>query len=309
MSSKFLLYKLLDENLMKEAGIYLSLPKLSYADVLNDEKTIELDDSYSYKINEYDSIWSPTENELQLTQSISIKHPSKLFGLEGVTAQENTLAIAVKIHSRTSNFTENLILKKFGMKDSNIEFDFEEVFEPNSLRGTIFFEYYLIVHELHNTSLFQADEIGMQLSSEPLLAYSVSVDGDGSEFPIEEFHDPESGLWRIWMDWVDVYSDSFDSSNIRILINSAHPLYDRLYTNTNKMNQYTLNNIIVSSIILVIQKAIIIDQNIIDEDMDAEPNSIAKAIWYWVSTFNIQIDSLEAISNSAHANLDPFSKE
>src|SRR5699024_12047701 len=68
---------LLDENLMKEAGIYLSLPKLSYADVLNDEKTIELDDSYSYKINEYDSIWSPTENELQLTQSISIKHPSK----------------------------------------------------------------------------------------------------------------------------------------------------------------------------------------------------------------------------------------
>lgn len=309
MSSAIFLYKQLNETLSERAKFTISPPKLSYSDVVNEEKTIPLNDTSTYNINELDSVWSPTENELYITQDILIDSPQNLFGQDGLTSFKNKLALSVKIYSRSSNFSENIIIESFDSSSDIVNVSFTEEYFPNSLSGTIYFEYYLIVQEVNETLPFQATQPGMQLSSDPLIAYSISVDGDGSEFPIEEMNEPGKGLWRIWMNWVDIFSDNFDSTNVKIILNSAHPLYDRLYKGGNRLNQYVMNEIVISAIILIIQKAIIVEDNDINENMEAEPSSIAQAIWYWISTFNISTDSLESVANSARSSLDAFSEE
>lgn len=309
MSSTISLYKQLTPELINAAKFDVSLPSLAFINSVNDESTIELDDSYNYNINDFSPEWSPIDNNLTLRQQITISNPSVLFGDKGLTADGNKLAISVKIYSRSSNFSRNIMLDSFSSNDKNVVIDYETNFEANSLRGMIFFEFQLITSEINKTLLYQADQVGMQLTATPLIAYSITVDGDGSEFPIEEVHEPGNGLWKVWMNWVDIYSDAFDSTNIKLILNNAHPLYEKLFNSRVRLNNYIMNDIIVSSIVLIIQKAIIVEKNIITEDMDAEPNSIAKAIWYWISTFNIQTDSLESISNSAQDNLGLFREE
>lgn len=309
MSSTIALYKQLTPKLIEAAKFDIALPSLSFVNSLNEESPILIDDSYNYNINEFSPEWSPMDNNLIIRQKITISNPLALFGVNGITSNLNKLAISVKIYSRLSNFSKNIKLKSFSRDDNNVVAEYEEIFEPNSLRGTIYFEFSLITSEINKTLLYQADQVGMQLTSNPLVAYSLTVDGDGSEFPIEEVNEPGKGLWRIWMNWVDIYSDAFDSTNIKLILNNAHPLYERLFNKRNRLNSYVMNDIIVSSIILIIQKAIIVERNQITEDMDAEPNSIAKAIWYWISTFNIQTDSLESISNSAQDSLGLYKEE
>lgn len=309
MSTSIALYKQLTPKLIDEAKFEISLPTLGFINSMNEETTIDLDDSYNYNVNDISPEWSPVENNLTVRQQFIISNPSVLFGEDGLTSELNKLAISVKIYSRLSNFSRNIKLDSFSRDDKHVIIDYEENFNPNSLRGTIFFEFSLITSEVNESLLFQADQVGMQLTSAPLIAYTFNVDGDGSEFPIEENHEPGKGLWKVWMNWIDVYSDSFDSTSVKLILNNAHPLYESLFISNRRINSYLMNDIIVSAMIIIMQKAIIVENNEINEDMDAEPNSIAKAIWYWISTFNIQTDSLESISNSAQDNLGLHKEE
>ena len=111
------------------------------------------------------------------------------------------------------------------------------------------------------------------------------------------------------MNWTDIYEDLFNSNAVRIILNQAHELFGQLMNQRNRINQYLMSDIIMSSMAMVIQEAIIADKNELNEDIEYQPGSIAQVIWYWISTYEVNTESIETISNSLRKNADLFIKE
>ena len=97
---------------------------------------------------------------------------------------------------------------------------------------------------------FQTKLEGVNLNIENLEAFSILVDGDGSVFPIEEVEEVGGPLWKVDFNWTDIESDSFSSSNVKLLLNRAHPIYNYLYNEKHNVNKYLMNEIILSAMVL-----------------------------------------------------------
>lgn len=302
------LFKRLDDILSDRIGLKVEEPKLSYLNSEQEEVDIEIKETglNNFKLNELDSTWSPEVNNLYIEQNFIIKCPDKLFGEEGITSSKNILGLGVHYYSKTSNFQTTKSLGEIRNTDSELVIMFKENFSVSSISGLIFFEFFIYLKTIKESLPFQADLIGMNLSDEPIDTYSILIDGDGSIFPIEEIDEKNEPLWKLVMNWTDVEVDLFDYSNIRLLLNKAHPLFKSLFKENYKVNNYLMNEIMISAMSMIVQKVILIDRENITIDMDATQGSIAQVVWYWISTFELNLNSLEEINESFHKNVDPF---
>ncbi|OOL81470.1 hypothetical protein BWX42_06825 [Dolosigranulum pigrum] len=308
LSKHISLFRQIDSELLKQLKITMERPSLTYEDEQGEEVIIELPQEHEseWLINEYNSMWYPTGHNLQLNQSFMIENVSVLFGKDGVTALENKLGFAVHIFSKTSNFQKTIDITELSATDRQREIEFQTNFKKNSIRGTIFLQYFIYLKEVNSQLPFQANSVGMKLLDESEFGYAIIADGNGSEFPIEEISEDNGPLWRVEMNWTDIYIDLFDRSNVRLLLNKKHELYEKLYGTHYKVDQYLLNEILINAMVMITQKIVLIEGETVDQFEDATPGSIAQAVWYWVTTFDIQLDSLESISTSFHQALDIY---
>lgn len=310
MTGKISLFKKIDDDLFEKAGIQTEIPHFSYTDLEDGEETfINFDEREdSYVLNEMEPEWSPIEHNLTIQQKITIDCPENLFGEDGVTHEDNVLGIAVNYYSKTSNFQRTVKIGTIKNSSDRLTLMFDYTFDENMLRGALFFEYFIYLKEVHHKLPFTSSMIGANLNDEFLDLYSVIIDGRGSEFPIEEIADKGEPLWRVTMNWTDVYEDLFDSSTIRLILNREHPVFDSLVNknNKNRINRYLMNEIIISAMSLIVQKAILIDKEEIESESEFNPGTIAQVIWYWISTYDLKLDSLESISHSFHRGADIF---
>lgn len=308
MQGKLSLFKKLDEDLYEKAEFIVSNPLFSYENYDKEKIYIEdnEDESNTYNINELASSWSPDQHNLNIQQEFKIKKPIYLFGEEGITSKHNVIGFAIHYYSKTSNFQKTREIGQITFEDKEIEFVFNQEFSSSTLRGAVHFDFIIYLKESNKKEPFQTDIIGMTLSNEPIDTYIVLVDGDGSEFPIEEINEKGQALWKLSMNWTDIYTDPFDSSNVRLLLNKAHPLYNFLYNEKHRVNQYLLNEILITAMSMIVQKIVLIDKEEITEDAQDSSGSIAQVVWYWITTFNLNLDSLETISDSFHKKVDPF---
>lgn len=305
---KLSLYKTIDIDLYEIAGIISSHPEFLYYSLQEDAMVnIDFKDSVSeFVINQYDSEWSPIEHNLIIRQRFNISKPYELFGDDGVTNEGNTLGVACHIFSKTSNFQKTIHISEIINSSKPIEIDFEYEFKPNTIGGAIFVEYYIYLKELKIKEPFKAEIIGTNLMDTPLLEFSIICDGSGSEFPIEEINDPTQPLWRVELNWTDIYEDLFNNTSVRLILNQAHPIFKQLMNQRNRINQYLMNDIIINAIAMIIQQAVLIEHNEFNEDMDYQPGTIAQVIWYWMSIYEINLESVDTISNSIRRHADTF---
>lgn len=310
MNGQISLFKRIDDDLSQAAGIQAEIPVFSYTDL---EEGTEVfinfnDHEDSYVLNEAEPEWSPIEHELMIRQKIVIDCPENLFGDIGVTHEDNTLGLAVNYSSRDSNFQKTVSAGEIKNSSEPVTILFHHTFDENMLKGTLFFEYFIYLKEVKNVLPFTSSMIGTNLNENILSSYSIIIDGRGSEFPIEEIADKEEPLWRVTMNWTDIYEDPFDSSTVRLILNREHHVFDSLVNrnNKNRINRYLMNEIIISAMSLIVQKAILIDKEEIDDEMELNPGTVAQVIWYWISTYELNLDSLESISHSFHRGADIF---
>ncbi|EGO9939475.1 hypothetical protein [Enterococcus faecium] len=302
------LIKLIDETMINKIGLTISDPVISYLDENDNIKYLKMPEDFdgNIQMNEIDSSWSPEENNLIIEQDFHIDLPYYLFGEEGVTSQKNKLGLAVHYYSKTSSFQKTEMVGVIEYKDESTTIHFKKTFSAETLRGLIYFEFFVFLKENNKQLPFQAEIVGTDVTRQPLDAYTLLVDGDGSTFPIEEINEKGQPLWKLEMNWIDVFTDMFDYSNLRLLLNKQHPLYESLYVNNRKVNEYLMNEIIISAMSMIVQKVILIDNERINDEMNATPGSIAQAVWYWMSSFNLEVGSLEEINASFHRFADPY---
>lgn len=303
LNNQISLYKKMTIELENLVGIEVLPLKLSYT-FEGEKRKIEIKDleETSISINDYDDLWSPTENELEIDQQFVFENPSLLYGVEGITLPENEIGIAVHIHSKSSNFQETINFGTVPNTNNPCTVIFNHTFLPSTLRGNIDFDFFLYLKSMKQKGNLQATKVGMILSENDLLNLNLIVDGIGSEFPMTEFHEKGGALWKIEKNWVDAEEDVFVSSNVNLSLNTAHPLFEQLKSGKTKLSRAMMDDIVIQAMSLIIQQVIIIDECDLSNE-DSLPNSILSAVNYWVSTFDIDTSNLFSINNSMKKNL------
>lgn len=299
------LYKKLDTKLIQLAGLEKSNPAISYENI-EGEKIIQIDsETPEYiNVNEFDTDWSPTDFNLSISQRFIFKKPAALFGEQGITMPENEIGIAVHLYSKSSSFQQNIEFGVIRNSNQKIELVFEHNFPKNSIRGRVYMAFYLFLKSNMVTHPLHATKKGMRLSKEDLLNLTLSVDGDGSVFPISEFTDPKGALWKLDKNWVEANIDSFDVSNVNLSLNVSHPLFPQLKAAKTKVAKAMMSDIMTQAIALIIQQVVIIEKYDIEQEDFTSPDSILTAVRYWISTFEVDTSSLFTITNSLRAALE-----
>lgn len=303
--SQISLYRKMNDNLKKKLDIGVSIPKISYL-IKGEYKEIVLDEKFDgvLTINEFDSMWSPVEHNLEIRLKFSFINPSVLYGENGVTMPGNKIGLAVHMHSRTSNFQKTVKFGTIPNINQNTEIDFYYDFPVSALRGDLDLDFFIYLQECKVYNPKQATKVGMILSQENIHNLVIVVDGEGSSFPMSEFEDKDGPLWRLDRNWVEANIDTFDSSNVNLSLNIAHPLFEKIKEGKQTVSRALMGDILVQAMTLIIQQVIIVDEESIDEPSEVLPDSILAAVLYWVSTFDIDTSSLFSISNSMKAYWD-----
>lgn len=304
MATQIKLFKLVDRELIQRAGISPGPPTFSYRSGPDQEENpIDFkDEKFQFALNQVDSDWSPIEHNLKIRLKISVHDPSVLFTEAGVTHKANILGLAVHFHSRTTGLQQTLHLGDIHDSSAPLDFSFIQDFKPGSLRGAIFFDFYIYLKEVTSNLPFTAKTVGTNITDGHIMSFTVIADGDGSEFPIEEFEDPEEPLWRLQMNWTDIYEDFFDSTSVRLLLNRAHPVFELLMKNErSRVHRQLFQEIIINAMCLMVQKAKFINQENLEEmDESNNPGSIAQVMKYWITKYSLDLTSVETIAYSFH---------
>lgn len=306
-TNQIALYRKIDEDYVEKAKLHFSPLTLSYESSEDEEaKYIELKDleDSDIQVNEFDSMWSPNENNLKLTQTLFIDNHKSLFGEEGVTCLDNSIGFAVHIHSKSSSFQEIMKIDSFNYENENVKMTFECDFPAKRLRGSINLDFFLYVKDVRTTHPIFANKEGMKLTLDDLKSYTIIVDGEGSSFPITEFSEEGGPLWKVQANWIDPTEDIFDSSNLSLMFNDKHHMFNKVTKNNGPSSQFLFSTITIQAMAMIINKVVNIDgANIWDED-ELMPGTIASAVGYWIQTFEVQTDDIFQIQSSLSKTIE-----
>lgn len=306
LTNNISLYKKIDINLVERAGIKFNEPTFKYYNnKIEKEINIERPLEGPFKVNDYDIDWSPSENNLKVSGSLTVVHPNELFGETGVTSIGNIIGIAAHIYSRSSNFQKKIKVGFIQQGSNEINISFEYDFPVGSIRGSVNIKFFLYLDSINKLPTpIQANKTGMVLTEEDLYNLEIQVDGDGSVFPIGEFSDPKGPLWDFNRFWQDASLDSFDTNNVLIRLNTAHLLFPQLKGGKTNASRALMNEIMVQSISIIINEVINIDSTDINLAESTATDTILSAVKYWVDTFEVDTSSYITIMNSVRKKLE-----
>lgn len=294
-NSQISLYRKIDHKTVESMGINIK-PVLKYRDDAEDKIIYIKEDIIA--LNEHDENWSPNNHELSLGVTLSVEKPYLLFGKNSITAASNKIGLACHMYSKESHFQKTVPIDYIRNVRNKIEIDFKYEFPPSSLRGHIYFEFFIYLAEKNEVAKYQADRVGMILNEENVYELELIVDGDASVFPMTEFEEKDGPLWKLEKYWVDANDAIFDSSNVNLSLNTQHPLFDQVQKGKTRVSRAMMGDIMIQAMTQIIQQVILIENNSLDEN-DIYPNSIMAAVKYWIDTFDIKdVSSIFSISNS-----------
>ena len=299
MQNSISLYKKVDEDLRTLISLEIMTPIISYYEN-NERKRISLPDEINgvIHVNEYDSIWAPNEHSLEIQQDFTLKNINLLFGSQGVTLASNTIGVAAHIYSSKSGFQKTVSFATLNSTDEEKKVTFSYSFPKSFLRGDVQIDYFLYLQELKEYNAMHASTVGMKLTERDLYNTVIVIDGEGSTFPITEFSEKGGPLWKIEKNWVEPEVEMFDTSTVNLSLNTLHPLFEQLKNGKTPISRSYMDDVIVQAMIHLIQQVCIVEERTEEDMQNAIPGSVLSAVYYWVSTFNVNTSSLFAISNS-----------
>lgn len=299
------LYNKLTSSSIQKIGLEISKPKISYISN-NEYQEILLDDEFEniLTINKYDSMWSPLEHDLEISQVFSFKNPSLLYNENGVTLPGNKIGLAVRINSKSSCFQETVDIDVIPNIDGDVSIHFFHRFLRSSLRGEVELNFFIFLKECNVYSPKHASKVGMSLSDGYIESLAIIVDGEGSVFPMSEFNDKNGALWQLDINWVEASLDTFDASNVNLKLNISHPLFEKVKSGKHLVSKALMGDIMIQAMSMIIQQVVIVEGCSLDDLSESFSNSILSVVAYWVSTFNIDTSSLSSITNSMNQYWD-----
>ncbi|HFI0685293.1 TPA: hypothetical protein ACGPDF_001480 [Streptococcus suis] len=301
----FSLFKQIDHNLYNQIGIEVGHYHFSYD---SDSEEIDLDAEVkpfsTVVMSELSSDWMPEGHNLIIKQKIRLSNPQFLFGINGVTLEENILGIGMHIHSRTAMFQQTISKAEIEFDNLKQEYEITHRFDSSVLRGKINLETFIYTKKINKTYSKQADIQGMKVSQGNLSELCLLIDGTGSVFPIGEFSEENGQLWKMEFGNFDAAVDMMSFDNLRLLLNNKHRLFNQVKDGKTPISRGLMTEIMSQAMTLIIAKVAEDNAEDLNNEEVPEEGTILSAVKYWIATFEIKTDSLIDISNSIKAKLE-----
>ncbi|GAB2553098.1 hypothetical protein [Gracilibacillus alcaliphilus] len=251
----------------------------------------------------FDSQWNPSIHNLIINYSFIINNPNFLFGSNALTHEDNSLGIALLWKSRDSRHTS---LKRIGTIDNSTSsqvFNINIDFDPGIFRGTVEFNIVIYLASAYNKSnLLQNNEEGALLGT--LEKFLIHLDGDGAEFPMQEFNDKEGPLWKTEIYISDPFMDLFNTDNFCLYINKAHKRYKELGIGKKINFSRLLIEIISSSFEQLIYT--LKSNGMLDEilEKESDPGTIANVIKYYFEEYEWDASDTSKLSSTIRESFE-----
>lgn len=259
-SFEFLRYPVLSGKLFRQIGYTLGQVDYSYTDnqgrhslkatsgpgSSTSTSVIQLDDDRN--------IWHPDTSGLDILIEGQIANPSFLFGKNGLLPSDgSSLGLALIWTDREAQIRGSRKITSLSSASSE-DFEFSERihFDPGMLRGTLTLRIVLYVEKTGYSSRASAPEgttVGV------LDEIKVIIEGSGSIFPISEISTPGDPLWYVETYFDDPNEDEFNAENIQIVLNTAHPLYPELQSDSNGLSPL-MSEVLASAIYTLVMDVI-----------------------------------------------------
>lgn len=301
----FSLFKQIDRKLYEEIGIEVEDYRISYYSEGEEiDFDMEVQPFSTVVMSELSTDWMPENNDLVISQKIKFKNPEILFGVDGVTLEENTLGIGMHIHSRTAMFQQTISKAEIRFDDLKNEYYVSHHFDSSVLRGKVNIETFIYTKEINKIYPKHAEIQGMKVSQGNLSELSLVIDGTGSVFPIGEFSEENGPLWKMEFGNFDATVDMMSFDNLRLLLNNKHRLFNQIKDGKTPISRGLMAEIMSQAMTLIISKVVEENTEELLTNEVLEDGTIISAVKYWITTFEIKTDSLIDISNSIRVKLE-----
>ena len=308
MNESFSPYPLLKNSHLQKIGYVTDKTEFSYTEQFEDfplqlELSSESSLSCTGKLSDPRCSWYPETHNLKFRKSCRITSAYCLFGEGGIAPSDAVIGLALRWISSKSDERGIIPFGEITRLDSSSVFTAEGQFDKGKLKGSLKFQTILYLKDPgrpKTSEMYFAQQSGTVLGV--LDQAEFYIDGNGSIFPIVVIDAPGKPLWHVYYnDTVDAMQDQFNSENVEIRLNKAHPSYDALKIDTSMTDSPLFVEVIASAMMVIVESA----KESLGEEWDTmlsgtgfESGSIAEAIYYFVSRLQWDISSPARLSAS-----------
>lgn len=243
----------------------------------NDELLFELKDP------DYD--WDES-NGINLHLSLEITNVKYLFGECGLVYDDSKLGIGLEWKPEKSRIKKCVKLGSFSKDSTNLFFTKD--IELLDLTSNINFSLIIYVEKEGKIGGLDTFANRMGLVIGRFEYFTLKFGGVASTFPVSEINKPGEPLWKVSLNYSDIYEDDFSEENLKIIINRAHKAYSYLQENNKDYNSLFLSEVISSAVSTLLSQIVLNEDNI-DFNKACGDGSIAQALKYFKDTLNFKI--------------------
>lgn len=297
-------YPTLTDELKDSSGYFASPYTYSYL-IEENEQLLAAKGKSTVKID--DENWKIERDGLRLRRTVSFEYPEMLFGKNGIARTGAELGICIIWVNRSLTQMGTILPENEYVDESKrvVVFDYE--FQPGEIQGELELDMIAYIKKSseevneEETHLINDEGVTVGILDEIHLDFgSLYMD-----FPIQEVNNKKQPLW--WLDmgsWSDPTSELFNEDNLCIYLNTAYDTCPKVGENIK--NSDVLIEIISTVYMMIFRR---IDElgylSQTTNDVDLEPGSISKIMFYFWSSCKDPIDfsSIERLHKSIWMNV------
>ena len=308
MSELFSPYPLLGSKHFQMLGYVADKPEFGYVENF-EEFPLQLDVSgdgivsFNGKLSDPRCSWYPDTHNLRLFRNYRIASAYCLFGEGGIAPTDAVIGLALRWISSKSDERGIIPFGEITRADAGTSYCVDYTFERGKLKGSLKLQTVLY---LKDPKTPRASEAHFAQQPGTILGVldqtEIYIDGNGSIFPIVVIDAPGKPLWHVYYnETADALQDKFESENVEIRLNKAHPNYDALKIENALIESPLFLEVISSALMVIVEAA----KDSLGEDWDNvlsgtgfESGSIAEAIYYFVTRLRWDVSSPTKLSAS-----------
>ena len=285
-------YPTLNDELKEQAGISISSFGFSYFSD-GELKALKPKGKNNIKLEDSWESWKVDMDGLHIKREITIEYPEILYGKNGIACKNAEIGFGIIWTNRTLTQMGTILpIQEYNsgaIKHVVFEFDFN----PGEIIGDLELETMLYIKKA-SVEILPEEE---RLMNDPGVKIGILDEcrlDFGSiymDFPIQERNSKKMPLW--WLDigvWTDPRQDLFNEDNLCLYLNSAYDCCPRVGEKIK--NSDVLIDIIATAYTMIFQK--IYEMGYLSQtinDVDLEPGSISKIMFYFWSGCKTAIDT------------------
>lgn len=247
--------------------------------------------------------WYPETHNLILHRDYRITSAYCLFGEGGIAPSDAIIGIALQWISSRSDERGIIPFGEITRLDAGTTYCAEYNFDRGKLKGSLKLQ---TVFYLKDSKTIKPSEMYFARQPGTILGVldqtEIFIDGDGSIFPVVVIEAPGKPLWHVYYnETADALQDKFESENVELRLNKAHPNFDALKIETSMLESPLFLEVISSALMVIVESA----KESLGEDWENvlsgagfESGSIAEAIYYFVTRLQWDISTPAKLSVS-----------